>query len=99
MTFISMTCEQLQTIQQSTASIADQLTLPFRRESWQGQTGHWQGMGAGSSIDFQDHRPYQPGDDPRYINWQAFARNNQYSMKLYREEVSPRLDLVLERIS
>lgn len=54
------------------------------------------GMGIGSSIDFQDHRPYVPGDDPRYIDWPAFARSGQYTMKLYREEVSPRVDLVVD---
>ncbi|MFN9663179.1 MAG: DUF58 domain-containing protein, partial [Akkermansiaceae bacterium] len=25
-------------------------------------------------MDFQDHRSYSPGDDPRHINWQAYAR-------------------------
>lgn len=71
-------------------------SLPFRRETWRGQTGHWSGSGIGSSIDFQDHRQYIPGDDPRCINWQAYARTGHYSMKLYREEVSPRVDLVLD---
>jgi uncharacterized protein (DUF58 family) len=37
-----------------------------------------------------------PGDDPRYIDWQAYARSNHYVMKLYREEVSPAVDLVLD---
>ncbi|GAF89863.1 unnamed protein product, partial [marine sediment metagenome] len=47
-------------------------------------------------MDFQDHRPYVPGDDPRYINWQAYARTGEYSMKLYREEVRPLVDIVLD---
>ncbi len=58
--------------------------------------GNWLGVGSGSSIDFQDHRPYLPGDDPRYINWQAYARTGSYSMKLYRDETSPLVDLVLD---
>ncbi len=37
-----------------------------------------------------------PGDDPRYIDWAAYARSGQTIMKLYREEVSPRMDLVLD---
>ncbi|MGF1450522.1 MAG: DUF58 domain-containing protein, partial [Opitutales bacterium] len=73
-----------------------QFGLPFRRETWRGHAGNWAGSGVGSSIDFQDHRQYLPGDDPRYINWQAYARTGSYSMKLYREEVSPRVDLVLD---
>jgi uncharacterized protein (DUF58 family) len=54
------------------------------------------GVGSGSSIDFQDHRAYVPGDDPRYIDWQAYARSGHYTMKLYREEVSPRVDIVVD---
>ncbi len=70
--------------------------LPLRNRTWRGQGGNWQGAGVGSSIDFQDHRPYLPGDDPRYIDWQAYARTGHYSMKLYREEVSPRVDVALD---
>lgn len=70
--------------------------LPFRSRAWRGQAGNWLGAGLGSSIDFQDHRPYLPGDDPRYIDWQAYARTGHYTMKLYREEVSPLVDLVLD---
>jgi uncharacterized protein (DUF58 family) len=74
----------------------EQMRLPFRSRVWRGQAGNWLGAGSGSSIDFQDHRPYLPGDDPRYIDWQAYARTGHYTMKLYREEVSPVVDLVLD---
>lgn len=75
---------------------AGHLRLALRRHSWRGAMGNWGGAGTGSSIDFQDHRPYVPGDDPRYIDWAAYARSGQTIMKLYREEVSPRLDLILD---
>ena len=75
---------------------AARVRLPFRHRTWRGEGGNWQGAGVGSSIDFQDHRPYLPGDDPRYIDWQAYARTGHYSMKLYREEVSPRVDVALD---
>jgi uncharacterized protein (DUF58 family) len=77
-------------------SAAERLRLPFRSRAWRGQAGNWLGAGIGSSIDFQDHRPYLPGDDPRYIDWQAYARTGAYTMKLYREEVSPRVDVALD---
>ncbi|MDX2227592.1 MAG: DUF58 domain-containing protein [Verrucomicrobiae bacterium] len=70
--------------------------LPFRSQSWRGLSGQWQGMNSGSSIDFLDHRPYYPGDDPRHINWQAYARTGHHTMKLYREETSPRADIILD---
>jgi uncharacterized protein (DUF58 family) len=75
---------------------AEHLRLPLRNRIWRGQSGNWLGAGIGSSIDFQDHRPYLPGDDPRYIDWNAYARTGNYTMKLYREEVSPLVDLVLD---
>lgn len=53
-------------------------------------------MGSGSSIDFQDHRPYFAGDDPRHIDWQAYARTGNYTMKLYREELTPGVDVVFD---
>jgi uncharacterized protein (DUF58 family) len=70
--------------------------LPFGRQAWRGLAGNWQGAGAGSSIDFQDHRVYVPGDDPRHIHWQAFARTGALTMKLYRAEVSPLVDVAID---
>lgn len=70
--------------------------LPLRNGQWAGTAGNVLGRGSGSSIDFQDHRQYVPGDDPRHMNWQAYARTGHYTMKLYREEVTPRIDLVYD---
>ncbi|WPX40261.1 DUF58 domain-containing protein [Akkermansia sp. N21116] len=71
-------------------------SLPFSRQSWQGRQGGWKGNDTGSSIDFQDHRDYQWGDDPRAIHWAAYARTGQLTMKLYRAEVSPIVEIVLD---
>jgi uncharacterized protein (DUF58 family) len=61
-----------------------------------GWTGSRSGRRAGSSIDFQDYREYQPGDDLRFIDWGIYARSDRLTVKLYREEVTPHLDLVLD---
>ncbi len=74
---------------------ADRLTIPVTR-GLRRTSGQVSGSAAGSSIDFQDHRPYMPGDDPRHIDWQAYARSGHYTMKLYREEVRPLVDLVMD---
>lgn len=81
---------------ESARRAAEILRLPFQRTVKRGQTGSFVGTGVGSSIDFQDHRAYYPGDDPRYIDWAAYARTGSYTMKLYRQEVLPRLDLILD---
>jgi uncharacterized protein (DUF58 family) len=82
--------------QQRAVAASARIRLPLRSRVWKGQSGEFAGAGTGSSLDFQDHRLYVPGDDPRHINWQAFARTGSYSMKLYREEVRPVVDLVMD---
>ncbi|HYG22112.1 MAG TPA: DUF58 domain-containing protein [Verrucomicrobiae bacterium] len=61
-----------------------------------GHIGSRLGRRAGSSIDFQDYREYQPGDDLRFIDWGMYARTDRVSVKLYREEVTPHLDLIVD---
>ncbi|MGA2230924.1 MAG: DUF58 domain-containing protein, partial [Tepidisphaeraceae bacterium] len=61
-----------------------------------GLTGSRTGRRAGSSIDFQDYREYQPGDDLRFIDWGIYARSDRLAVKLFREEVIPHLDLILD---
>ena len=83
-------------IRQRMSRVAQMARLPLRAGQWSGINGQVQGLGTGSSLDFQDQRPYVPGDDPRHINWQAYARNGSYTMKLYRQEVSPRVDVIID---
>lgn len=40
----------------------------------------------GSSIELADHREYQPGDDLRYVDWQAYARLGRLFVKLWMAE-------------
>src|SRR5262249_28464003 len=62
------------------------LSLP--RQTPRGASGAVWGQRAGSSLEFKDYRDYQPGDDLRHIDWNAFARSDQLSVKLFREEIS-----------
>jgi uncharacterized protein (DUF58 family) len=86
----------LQTCHTNALGAASRLRLPLRSRVWRGQAGEFTGGGTGSSMDFQDHRAYSPGDDPRHINWQAYARTGSYTMKLFRKEVRPVVDLILD---
>ncbi len=61
-----------------------------------GAAGTHQGARAGSSLEFKEHRDYQPGDDLRHIDWNAYARSDQLTVKLFHEEVNPHLDVVLD---
>jgi len=35
----------------------------------------------GGRVEFADHRPYAPGDDPRFIDWPAYARTGKLHVK------------------
>lgn len=61
-----------------------------------GNAGSRLGHRAGSSLEFMDHREYQPGDDIRRIDWSGYARSDRLIVKLYREEVSPHMDLLVD---
>jgi len=88
--------EELDQIAARAQAYADHFELPLKDRTWRGNSGEFAGSGVGSSLDFQDHRSYLPGDDPRHINWQAYARTGNYSMKLYREEVRPMVEIILD---
>jgi uncharacterized protein (DUF58 family) len=77
------------------AAASWRLVVP--RTPMRGRVGERLGAGTGSSLEFQDHRPYVPGDDLRYIDWRAYARSDVLSVRLYREEIAPRIDLVIDR--
>ena len=76
------------------AAAAFRLTLP--RTPLGGRIGERLGAETGSSLEFQDYRPYAPGDDLRHVDWAAYARSELLAVRLYREEVAPRIDLVLD---
>ncbi len=40
----------------------------------------------GVSVEFADHRPYSPGDDFRFIDWNVFFRTDNLFLKLFEEE-------------
>ncbi len=70
------------------------LAKPSRAAS--GAAGLHLGLGRGASVEFQEHREYQPGDDLRWLDWNVSARSDRLIVKLYREEVSPCLDLLVD---
>ncbi|HEX3868574.1 MAG TPA: DUF58 domain-containing protein [Gemmatimonadaceae bacterium] len=50
----------------------------------------------GFSVEFADYRPYQPGDDLRYIDWKIAARADRWVVKQYEEETNLRATVVLD---
>jgi uncharacterized protein (DUF58 family) len=50
----------------------------------------------GFSVEFAEYRPYQPGDDLRYIDWKIVARADRWVVKQYEEETNLRASIVLD---
>ena len=50
----------------------------------------------GFSVEFAEHRPYQPGDDLRYVDWKIAARADRWVVKQFEEETNLRASIVLD---
>src|SRR4051794_36673589 len=75
---------------------ATRFALAVPRHGPMNRTGVVLGSNAGSSLEFRDYRSYEPGDDLRHIDWNAYARSDQLNVKLYREEVLPHLEVLID---
>ncbi len=50
----------------------------------------------GFSVEFAEFRPYQAGDDLRYIDWKIVARADKWMVKQFEEETNMRATIVLD---
>jgi uncharacterized protein (DUF58 family) len=50
----------------------------------------------GFSVEFAEHRPYQPGDDLRYLDWRIAARTDRWVVKQFEEETNLRAMILLD---
>lgn len=68
-----------------------------RREVHDHHAGDWPSAWLGRGLDFEEARPYAPGDDVRDMDWRTTARLGHPFIKTYREERQPLLHLVVDR--
>src|SRR5256884_4514545 len=50
----------------------------------------------GFSVEFTEHRAYQPGDEPRYLDWKILARADRLFVKQFKEETNLRAMLLVD---
>lgn len=50
----------------------------------------------GFSVEFADYRPYQSGDDLRFVDWKIAARSDRWVVRQYEEETNLRATIVLD---
>ncbi|ODC03924.1 hypothetical protein BFW38_10625 [Terasakiispira papahanaumokuakeensis] len=53
----------------------------------------------GRGMDFKESRIYQPGDDPRHLDWKLTARTGRPHTKLYHEERERPVHLFIDQAS
>ena len=50
----------------------------------------------GFSVEFAEHRSYEPGDEVRHIDWKLYGKTNRLYVKRYEEETNLRAHLILD---
>jgi uncharacterized protein (DUF58 family) len=69
------------------------------RETRQGHSGNLVSKKQGSGIDFSETRPYQPGDEPRHMNWRATARTGRPQVRVFQQDLTPTSYFLIDRRS
>ncbi|MDT7896391.1 MAG: DUF58 domain-containing protein [Armatimonadota bacterium] len=59
-------------------------------------TGRHKSPFRGFSVEFAEHRPYFPGDDPRYLDWKALAKLDRLFVRQFEQETNLRCYLLLD---
>lgn len=72
------------------------LQIPSRRRLRNLQRGEKASNRKGSSVEFSDYREYLQGDDIRSIDWSIYARTERLFLKLFLEEESKPVTIVVD---
>ncbi len=83
-------------IDPETARLLAALTLEIQRAALGLLSGKHRSPHRGASVVFVEHREYRPGDDPRLIDWRAYARNDRHAIKRFEQEAQLGCVLLLD---
>ena len=62
------------------------LSLGSQRKAFSSMSGNYSSPFKGRGLNFDEVRPYQPGDDIRNIDWNVTARTDKVHTKVFQEE-------------
>lgn len=77
-----------------TRALLDRYALASKALSRVG--GEGLALEAGHSVEFHDFRPYQSGDELRYVDWRLYARTGRLYTRLFLAERAVQLHLLLD---
>ncbi|MCX6114466.1 MAG: DUF58 domain-containing protein [Proteobacteria bacterium] len=72
------------------------MALRTRRASFGIRQGSHRSQRRGHGVEFAEYRNYEAGDNPRYIDWNLFARSDKLLVKRYLEEENVALHIVID---
>jgi uncharacterized protein (DUF58 family) len=72
-------------------------TIEYRHEVEHRTLGDARSVYRGYGMDYDESRPYFPGDELRFMNWRVTARTGEPHMKVFREERKPGVFIVVDR--
>lgn len=50
----------------------------------------------GFSVEFAEHRPYNPGDELKHLDWKVYGKTERYFVKQYEEETNLRCYMLID---
>ena len=59
-------------------------------------TGYHKSPFHGFSVEFAEHRQYNPGESIRHLDWKLFGRTDRLFVKRYEEETNLRCHMILD---
>ncbi|WP_410764949.1 DUF58 domain-containing protein [Haloferax sp. DFSO60] len=74
----------------------DRFDTSLKRESTAPLQGDQRSRQVGGGLTFSDHRRYTHGDDPRRIDWKAYARTEELFIKRFEEERNLTVHVLLD---
>ena len=78
------------------ALMLDRLTFGGAASALPATTGVRRARASGTGVEFHEYRRYQPGDDPRSIDWTVEARLRQLVVRVSRADGHLRLHVLID---
>lgn len=76
--------------------LLDRLRLTVWPRATVARQGGHRSKSRATGFEFTDHRPYTAGDDVRRIDWRAFARHRELTIRLFEEEREANVSVLLD---
>lgn len=83
-------------LSQDTIRLLNAFAMRTRRSFYGIRQGSHRSQRRGHGVEFSDFRNYELGDNPRYIDWNLFARSDKLLVKRYLEEENVAIYVVID---